>query len=50
MLDSVELLIILVKTYIWVKDHTIHAKIDGVVKFEKKKDNKSFVSVVPFEA
>ncbi|AEK22538.1 50S ribosomal protein L27 [Capnocytophaga canimorsus Cc5] len=32
------------------KDHTIHAKIDGVVKFEKKKDNKSFVSVVPFEA
>jgi ribosomal protein L27 len=24
--------------------------VDGVVKFTKKKDNKSFVSVVPFEA
>ena len=29
------------------KDHTLHAKIDGVVKFTKKKDNKSFVSVDP---
>ena len=29
------------------KDHTLHAKIDGVVKFTKKKDNKSFVSIVP---
>ena len=24
--------------------------VDGVVKFEKKKNNKSYVSVVPFEA
>ena len=29
------------------KDHTLHARVDGVVKFTKKKDNKSFVSVVP---
>jgi len=32
------------------KDHTLHAQVDGIVKFTKKKDNKSFVSVVPFEA
>ena len=32
------------------KDHTLHAKVDGVVQFQKKKDNKSFVSIVPFEA
>lgn len=32
------------------KDHTLHAAIDGIVKFQKKKGNKSFVSVVPFEA
>ena len=31
------------------KDHTLFAMIDGVVEFRKKKDNKSFVSVVPFE-
>ena len=31
------------------KDHTLHAKTDGVVEFSKKKNNKSFVSVVPFE-
>ncbi|MFL2632300.1 MAG: 50S ribosomal protein L27 [Candidatus Marivariicella sp.] len=31
------------------KDHTLHAKKDGVVEFSKKKNNKSFVSVVPFE-
>ena len=31
------------------KDHTLHAKIDGVVKFTKKKDNKSFVSILPLE-
>ena len=29
------------------KDHTLHAKIDGVVRFIKKKDNKSYVSVDP---
>ena len=31
------------------KDHTLHAKVDGLVQFAKKKDNKSFVSIVPFE-
>ena len=29
------------------KDHTLHARVDGVVKFTKKKDNKSFVSILP---
>lgn len=28
------------------KDHTLFALVDGVVAFRKKKDNKSFVSVV----
>ena len=32
------------------KDHTLFAKADGIVTFTKKKDNRSFVSVVPFEA
>ena len=32
------------------KDHTLHAKVDGVVSFIKKKDNRSYVSVVPLEA
>ncbi len=31
------------------KDHTLFALVDGVVEFRKKKDNKSYVSVVPFE-
>lgn len=31
------------------KDHTLHAKVDGVVNFQKKRDNKSYVSVTPFE-
>ena len=31
------------------KDHTLYAKCDGIVEFVKKKDNKSFVSVVPVE-
>ena len=31
------------------KDHTLHAKVDGIVTFTKKKDNKSFVSVTPFK-
>ena len=30
------------------KDHTLFALIDGVVAFRKKKDNRSFVSVVPY--
>ncbi|MCX6182364.1 MAG: 50S ribosomal protein L27 [Bacteroidetes bacterium] len=29
------------------KDHTLFATAPGVVQFRKKKDNKSFVSVVP---
>jgi len=29
------------------KDHTLHAKVDGVVRFTKKKNNRSFVSVDP---
>ena len=34
--------------YVYIgKDHTLHARVDGVVKFTKKKDNKSFVSIVP---
>ena len=31
------------------KDHTLHARVDGVVKFTKKKDNKSYVSIEPFK-
>ena len=31
------------------KDHTLFAKIDGTVKFIKKRDNKSFVSIEPVE-
>lgn len=29
------------------KDHTLFALIDGTVQFRKKKDNKSYVSVIP---
>ena len=32
------------------KDHTLFALIDGTVIFKKKADNRSYVSVVPFEA
>ena len=31
------------------KDHTLFAKIDGKVKFTKKRDNKSYVSIEPAE-
>ena len=31
------------------KDHTLYALIDGKVSFRKKADNRSYVSVVPFE-
>ena len=31
------------------KDHTLHAKIDGTVKFTKKKNNRSYVSILPNE-
>ncbi|HBK70788.1 MAG TPA: 50S ribosomal protein L27 [Flavobacteriaceae bacterium] len=32
------------------KDHTLHAKVDGIVKFTRKKDNRSYVSIIPIEA
>jgi large subunit ribosomal protein L27 len=32
------------------KDHTLFALTDGVVQFQKRKDNKSFVFVEPFTA
>ena len=31
------------------KDHTLFALTDGVVEFRKKQNNRSFVSIVPFE-
>ena len=31
------------------KDHTLHAKVDGTVKFTKKKNNRSYVSILPKE-
>ena len=31
------------------KDHTLFALTDGLVKFVKKRNNRSFVSIVPFE-
>ena len=31
------------------KDHTLFALIDGKVSFRKKADNKSYVSVIPFD-
>jgi large subunit ribosomal protein L27 len=31
-------------------DHTIFALVDGVVEFRKKRDNRSYVSIIPFEA
>ena len=32
------------------KDHTLFALIDGTVEFKKKRNDRSYVSVVPFEA
>lgn len=32
------------------KDHTLFALVDGVVKFRRKQNNRSYVSVVPAEA
>ena len=29
------------------KDHTIFALVDGIVQFRKKRDNRSYVSVIP---
>ncbi|HNS29803.1 MAG TPA: 50S ribosomal protein L27 [Tenuifilaceae bacterium] len=31
------------------KDHTLFALVDGVVSFQKKAENKSYVSVIPSE-
>ena len=31
------------------KDHTLFAMIDGTVKFSRKRDNKSFISIEPAE-
>ena len=31
------------------KDHTLYALVDGTVVFKKKRNDKSYVSVVPFE-
>jgi len=31
------------------KDHTLHAKINGLVKFTKKRNNRSYVSIEPLE-
>tara|TARA_B100000674_G_scaffold313445_1_gene260594 strand:+ start:442 stop:717 length:276 start_codon:yes stop_codon:yes gene_type:complete len=31
------------------KDHTLFALKDGIVEFRKKRNNRSFVSVVPFQ-
>ncbi len=30
------------------KDHTLYALVDGVVKFTKKAESKSYVSIIPF--
>jgi len=32
------------------KDHTLYALEDGLVEFKKKKNNRSFVSVIPLAA
>jgi len=32
------------------RDHTLFALIDGTVKFQKKRDNKSFISVEPYKS
>ncbi len=31
------------------KDHTLYALTDGLVEFKKKANNRSFVSIIPFE-
>ena len=31
------------------KDHTLFALVDGTIEFRKRKDNRSFVSVIPVE-
>ncbi|MFA5574075.1 MAG: 50S ribosomal protein L27 [Brumimicrobium sp.] len=31
------------------KDHTLYALTDGIVEFRRKKNNRSFVNVIPLE-
>jgi len=31
------------------KDHTIFATKDGIVEFKKRKNNKSFINILPFD-
>lgn len=31
-------------------DHTLYALVDGIVEFRRKRDDKSYVSVIPAEA
>lgn len=31
------------------KDHTLFALVDGEIEFRKRKDNKSYISVIPSE-
>mgnify|MGYP001310640551 CR=1 FL=1 len=31
------------------KDHTLHARVDGVGRFTKKKNNRSYVSIDPVQ-
>jgi len=31
------------------KDHTIFSKVEGLVQFTKKKNNRNYISVVPFD-
>ncbi|MBN1250543.1 MAG: 50S ribosomal protein L27 [Bacteroidales bacterium] len=31
------------------KDHTLFALVDGFVEFKKKRNNKSYVSIIPLE-
>ena len=32
------------------KDHSLRARVDSVVDFKKEGDDKSYVSILPFEA
>ena len=32
------------------RDHTLFALVDGTVEFQKKRNNKSYVSVLPFKS
>lgn len=32
------------------KDHTLFALVDGIVQFERKRNDKSFVSMIPFQS